>query len=335
MPSVSIIIPTNRSRDVLEPCLCSIAQQSFDLCEVEVVVVFNGGVAAPRRDATAWPFRLITEHIERAHIGAAKNVALERAAGEWVILLNDDVFLDPDFIQAHLAAHRRLGRPAMVLGRSAWRQCENDTVFDRMIQTTSMIFFYDKMKAHTWYNFRHAWNLNLSLPRRCLATLRFDERLGPFFYEDLELAYRLEQELGLRVWYAPQALLLHNHRYTLDQYLQREYAMGQVAPALWRANPACFRATYGADLDETYAEYCRRFVADEGRREGELRSRLAGVVTRRPDEIAAGVELQDELVQLLYQAHLPLKRLAFRRGVLSALEGAAAPATLETAPCPA
>ena len=335
MPSVSIIIPTNRSRHVLEPCLCSIAQQSCDLRDVEVRVVFNGVATVPHWDTTRWPFRLIVEQIERGHIGAAKNVALDRATGDIVILLNDDVFLDADFIEAHRAAHRNLDQPAMVLGRSVWRQCERETVFDRMIQNTSMIFFYDKMKPHTWYGFRHAWNLNLSLPRRYVETLRFDERLGPFFYEDLELAYRLEHEFGLRVWYAPEALLLHDHRYTLEQYLQRECAMGQVAPALWRCNPDCFRATYGADLDERYITYCRQFVANEGRREDELRSRLDRVVTRRPEELAASAAMQVELMELLYHAHLPLKRLAFRRGVLSAVESVSAEAELQTAPCSA
>jgi glycosyltransferase involved in cell wall biosynthesis len=319
VPRVSIIIPTNRSPEVFRRCLASIAWQGCDPGEIEVIVVFNGMRSPPPLDGHAWPFALVTDHIEPAHIGAAKNVALERARGEWVIFLNDDVVLDSDFVAAHLAAHRELCEPAMVLGRSVWQRYDDETIFDRMVQTTSMVFFYDQMKPHGWYGFRHAWNLNLSLARRFVETLRFDERLGPFFYEDLELAYRLEHQHGLRVWYASEALLLHDHRYTLDRYLEREFAMGQVVPGLWRCNPDCFRATYGADLDRAYIDYCRQFVRREGRHEAERRARLEQLVARRPAELTTSPGRQAELIRLLYDTHLPLKRLAFRRGLLSAV----------------
>jgi GT2 family glycosyltransferase len=334
VPTVSIIIPTNRSHDVLEPCLRSIARQRTNLADLEVIVVFNGGAPIPRWDAGQWPFRLICERIEQAHIGAAKNVALDRAQGEWLILLNDDVILEPDFVEAHLAAHRQAGQPAMVLGRSPWRWYEEETVFDRMIQTTSMIFFYDNMKAHAWDNFRHAWNLNLSLPRHPVERLRFDERLGPFFYEDLELAFRLERQLGLRVWYAPQAVLLHDHRYTLDSYLAREFAMGQAALRLWRCNPDCFRAAYRADLDATYVGFCRQYVEREGAREAELEASLRAVVERPLAELGPRGELRRDLIRVLYHAHLPLKRLAFRRGLLSAVSEVTRSEPAAAIPCP-
>jgi len=335
MPAVSVIIPTNRSREVLERCLQSIAGQDCDPREIEVIVVFNGMTVVPQWDRGAWPFCLITDHIDEPHIGAAKNVALDRARGEWLVLLNDDVLADSDFLSAHVAAHRQLGQPAMVVGRSIWRRYDDETVFDRMIQTTSMIFFYDQMQPHAWYNFRHAWNLNLSLPRRCCESVRFETALRPVYFDDLEWAFRMEREHGLRVWYEPQALLLHDHRYTLDSYLTREGHLGRMAVLLWQCNPDCFRAIYETDLDEAYLDYCREFVRHEGRREEELLTQLSRISTRPAGELAPTPDRQDELVRLLYLTHLPLKRLAFRRGVLSAVEAAATPEAAQTNLCPA
>jgi GT2 family glycosyltransferase len=321
VPLISVIIPTNRSAEVVRPCLDALARQRFELREVEVIVVHNGGTGTPPASTGTWPFELIVEQIPQANVCAAKNVGLDRARGEWVIFLNDDVRPTPDLIAAHLAAHRRAGRSAIVSGKTEWRRWDDETVFDRLVQTTSMIFFYDQMAPHAGHSYRHAWTLNLSLARRYVEELRFDEQLGAtFFYEDIELAFRLERAYGLRVWYCPDALAAHDHRHTLTDYLRREFNMGRAAPQLWRCDRDCFRATYGTDLDGAYVEYCRRFVSTEGRREDEMRQRLAALVGRKVEELGMGTDVESEIVQALYYAHLPLKRLAFRRGLLSAIE---------------
>ena len=319
MPQVSIVIPTNRSPEVLAACLRSIAEQRFDPREIEVCVVFNGTRCGPQWNAGTWPFRLVVGSIAEANIGAAKNAALERASGEWVLLINDDVRLGPDCVAAHVATQRGLHRPAMVLGLAKWQPYPDATVFDCLIQSTSMIFFYDRLKPYHWYNFRHAWNLNLSVARRYCEDVRFDEALKPVNFDDLEWAFRLEHERGLKVWYEPAALSVHDHRYTLGGYLSREAHLGRMAVVFWRCNPDCFRAVYGGDLDDGFVEYCRQYVEREGARETELRADLRAVVERPAAELASSRLLRTELLRTLYDAHLPLKRLAFRRGLLSAL----------------
>jgi len=322
VPVVSVIIPTNRPWTVIKPCLEALARQSAGQHSLEVLLVFNGASPAEPEWEEAWPFALRIGRLAAPNIGAAKNWALDRAQGTWLVLLNDDVWPEPGFISAHLDAHQRAGRPAMVLGGSPWRGYPDMTVFDRMIQTTSMVFFYDQLRPHGWYNYRHAWNLNLSLPRAALGNRRFDEALGPFFFEDIELAWRLEEESGIRVWYAPEAVAVHDHRYTFHGYFEREFALGQAAVRLWNANPACFRSTYGTNLDRAFLDYAERYVDIEGRREDELRRHLAAVAGRPIGDLSRSPEVVDEIVRALYVAHLPLKRLAFRRGLLAAVERA-------------
>lgn len=319
MTIVSVIIPTNRPPAIVEPCLAALARQDVAPNTFEVLLVCNGAAEPHDWRASHWPFRMIVENVTEANIAAAKNVALERAAGSWVVFLNDDVLPAPDFIRQHLAAHQGLDQPALVLGESAWQRYPDETVFDRMIQNTSMVFFYDQMSPHTWYGFRHAWNLNLSLRREYLVTRRFNAALGPFFFEDLELAWRLEQECGLRVWYAPEAHAIHDHRYTLGGYLERERALGAAALRLSRHAPECYRAVYGGALDDEFLEFCERFVATDGRRADEQERWLRDLVVRPADNVFPTAEIEQELVRALYLAHLPLKRVAFRRGLLDAV----------------
>ncbi len=333
MEPVSIIIPTNRSPEVLEPCLRSIAGQRCDLRDVEVIVVFNGMAAGTGGPIGKWPFRLLTASVAEANIGAAKNAALDRAHGDLILLINDDVRLEPDFVAAHAAAHQRLDAPAMVLGLARWQRYADETVFDRLIQSTSMIFFYDRMEPQRWYNFRHAWNLNLSVPRRYCESVRFDARLKPVNFDDVEWAFRLERVHGLRVWFEPAAGALHDHRYTLDGYLIREGHLGRMAALLWQCNPDCFQAIYASDLDDAFVECCREFVRREGAREAELLASFHALAERPSASLALDGELPAGLIPVLYHAHLPLKRLAFRRGLLNALSTHTPREDLHAAPC--
>lgn len=327
MPLVSIVIPTNRPTSVLEPCLRALAAQRFDLSDFEVIVVYNGPEPGPTWSPAEWPFELMVVRSAEGNVGAARNAGFARARGEWLLLLNDDVVAEPDLIAAHLAAHAQLGRPAMVLGRTDWHRYEDETVFDRMIQTTSMIFFFDQMRPEAWYDFRHAWTLNLSLPRHFCERVRFDENLKPVNFDDLEWAFRLQDDEDLRVWYTPAPRGTHYHRYTFEQYLAREQALGRMAVLLWRCNPACYQAIYGTPLDQDEVDYCQQFVTHESRREPQMREVLDAIIARRPEELSPDQAVQNDVIQALYVAHLPLKRLAFRRGLLAAVwENVARPA---------
>jgi GT2 family glycosyltransferase len=315
---VSIVIASNRPAAAQRPCLESIARQTVDLAGVEVLIGFNGTPEPPRLDGRDWPFELRTRHVAEANVGAARNRVLEIARGHWLLLLNDDIALAPDAIERHLAAHQRLDRPGMVLGSAAWRRYADETVFDRLVQTTSLIFFFDQMRAGRWYGFRHAWTLNLSVARRYVEAIGFDERIAPVNFDDLEWAWRIEQRHGLQVWYEPQAACQHDHRYTLDDYLRREALLGRMAVKLWRANPACFRAIFGRSLDDELLRDFTFFVQDVGPRETAMRASLERLTARPARELAATPELERAVLATAFEAQRPLKRLVFRRAVLEA-----------------
>ncbi len=93
--------------------------------------------------------------------------------------------------------------------------------------------------------------------------------------------------------------------------------MGAAAARLWTANPACFQAIYRTALDAAYLDYCRQYVATEGRRAEELRTWLATTLAR-PATACQSAEFGEELVRAAYFAHIPLKRLAFRQALIDA-----------------
>jgi len=317
-PVISVIIPTSRATPTLTRCLSALAVQQFDLRQVEVCVATNGGAKTALRP-DQWPFRLRQVHLEAASAAGARNRGLSCTTGELVLFLNDDVEPSPTCLAAHERAHRALERPGMVLGSAAWAAAADETLLDRLVADTSLIMFYDQMRPHAWYGFRHAWTLNLSVAREYCERERFDERISPVNFEDVEWAHRLERRCGLRVWHAPEAACVHHHRYTLEGCLARERQVGGMAVKLWQCNPECFRAIFGADLDDEYAAFCRHAVRTEEPRAAELMpllQRYAETPAAALAEAPGGAVL---FMKLVYHALQPMRRLRFRQGLLGAL----------------
>ena len=281
MSRISVIIPTNRPPDTVAPCLQALAPPGHRPAPPGSLPHLQRPARRPRlpRRGLAVPLD------RRLHSGRSHRRRQERrpsparrATGS---SSSTTMFSPPPgCVSAHLAAHAQVGQPALVLGAAEWRRHPDDTLFDHMIRDTSLVFFYDRMRPHAWYNYRHAWNLNLSVRRTCLDSMAFDERLGPFFFEDLELAWRLERQQNVRVWYAPEAQVLHDHRYTFETYLEREFALGRAAVRLWQCNPACFRDTYRLVLDQRYLDYCRQYLTLDCSRALESQARLTHILDR-------------------------------------------------------
>jgi GT2 family glycosyltransferase len=336
---VSVIIPTFGRAAKLAGCLAHLARQDFDPARFEVLVGLDGGsegeTEAAREAARASEMKHVdVRWFEHAGPGVTRNRIVERARGELLLLLNDDVLPEPDLIRRHVEAHRERG-VAMILGAAPWVVHEDDTVFDRLVRETSMIFFYDRMEAalasgsagaeHDW-GFRHAWTLNLSLPRAVFARVNgFNPRLRHAMFEDLEFAFRAARSAtpGVPVLYRPTAIARHDHRIGVRDYLARERKLGVAAWELAGASPECAHAVFGRDIRSTAeVEQCRTFVEQERSRADEMRGVMAGWEQTPSGEIA-GANAQ-ETIKCMYESHLILKRWTWRTGLLEAAGESAA-----------
>ena len=123
-PFVSVVIPTfNREAD-LGRCLEGWERQQPADLPFEVVVVDDGssdGTAARLRGWGGRRFSLRSAHQANAGPAAARNRALELAAGELVLFTGDDIEPTPTLLAEHCQGHRERGDPAAaVLGLIRW-----------------------------------------------------------------------------------------------------------------------------------------------------------------------------------------------------------------------
>ena len=102
-PLISVVIPTYRRPNSLKAILTSLKTQSYK--NFEVIVVDQN----PRKSAVRMPKlrqRVSTVALAKPNRSLAKNCGMARANGDLILFCDDDIVPGPDFLQAHVTAHR-------------------------------------------------------------------------------------------------------------------------------------------------------------------------------------------------------------------------------------
>jgi GT2 family glycosyltransferase len=334
-PDLSVLIPTFGRPRKAATCVAALARQTLDRHLYEVLIGVDGPdpdteVAVAEAWADAPPEGLRVVAGERAGTGPTRNRLLEVCRGATLLVLNDDIRPEPDFLAVHLREQRRAadaGRPAVIAGHSPWippGEEAGDTLFDRLVRETSMVFFYDRMtddEPQRDWGFRHAWGLNVSMPTEAAVGVGgWAPVLYEYGHDDLELAWRLRRHRNLPVLFRPEARAPHDHRLSPRGYLAREFLLGRSAWAYAKRNPDFGRDLFGRDI--TSAEelaYSRAYVERERAAAARAYESFVGLA----DLPASAVDGPDAgaLVNLVYEQHLPLKRWMWRGGQLAVAEG--------------
>lgn len=104
MISISIIIPTYKPGDYLWKCLDSLRNQTLSRVDFEIILVLNG---------CDEPWRGYIEHYIKDHkfinyqflhtitpgVSNARNIALDKAIGEYITFIDDDDFVSPTYLE--------------------------------------------------------------------------------------------------------------------------------------------------------------------------------------------------------------------------------------------
>ena len=103
---VSVIIPVYNAIDYIERCLDSILAQSYP--NVEAVCIddgsFDGSAAILDYYSEKHPERIRVEHQQNAGAAAARNAGIALARGEYLTFVDNDDWLDCDYIERLIGA---------------------------------------------------------------------------------------------------------------------------------------------------------------------------------------------------------------------------------------
>ena len=273
-PRVTVVVPTCGDAASTERTVASILATGYE--PIEVVIVENRPPQPATRQLAlerfdGQPVRYVEE--PRRGASSARNAGLGVASGEIVAFADDDVVVDPAWIDLAVAAFARIDGAACVTGRIRplaldtvpQKFFDELTVFDKGSQERVFLLPGSRVAEPLFpYAAGHVGSGGNMFIRRDIATALggFDPLLGPgtptVGGEDLDLFVRLANS-RLPIVYDPAVLVWHDHPRDLaglrlhalnygiglTAMLAKQFARGPGRLRLLQAIPAGIR--YGLD----------------------------------------------------------------------------------------
>lgn len=222
MGTVSAIIPTWNRAVLVEYILTNLAEQTRP--PDEVIIVDNGSrdetlAVANRLGARAVAFP------ENRGFAAAVNAGIEHSTGEWILILNNDVRLERDWIERLLASAQQESA-AFAVGKLL--QQDNQETLDGSWDLVSRAAYawrcgWGRRDGGVWNTrrkIRLAPMTAVLFHRRVFDTLGLLETRFESYYEDVDFGVRCALA-GFEGIYEPEAVALHSGKVTLGKNAAR------------------------------------------------------------------------------------------------------------------
>jgi GT2 family glycosyltransferase len=285
-PLVTVVVVTHRSAETVRRCLDAAASALASSEEPgELLVVLDAASDQVRAQVAASSARVFETPHNVGFAGSAM-VGVGAARGEWILLLNDDVFLEPDAVARMLQA----GASARDIGAVAPQirfQRSPNLINSAGLAVDALGAASERLvgaSVTTSDQPQEVFGASGAAALYRLEMLRdvggFDERFFAY-YEDADLAWRARMR-GWRCVYEPAAIAYHVHSATFGHNSSRKHylvgrnrvrmlAKNATGAHLLRFGPAIF----------VYELAYVVFVAFASRTLAPLRGRLRGLLEWR------------------------------------------------------
>lgn len=236
----SFIIPVYNRPDEVDELLASMTRQK--LKDFEVIIVEDGSSKTAKEVCDGYAGKLDIHYYykENSGPGQSRNYGVERAKGEFVIILDSDVVLPDDYL---LAVDEELRREEADAFGGPDKAHPSFTPTQKAISYSMTAFFTTggirggKKKLDKFY------------PRSFNMGVRKDvyERLGGFskmrFGEDIDFSIRIFKE-GLRCRLFPEAWVWHKRRTDFRKFFRQVYNSGIARINLYKKYPESLKLVH-------------------------------------------------------------------------------------------
>lgn len=238
-PFASVCIVSAHRHDLLGRCLDSLCEQK----EPPPFELLVGADEDRTVDRVVLPCFGSAEVIHLSHPTRAglRNLLLQHAKGDWLLFLDDDVELEPDYLRTmyELAAADPqlavLGGPNVAPRRSSPFQVVQDAVLSSILGSGPVRRRYGRHSARA-ANEREFTLCTLAVRRECMVD--FDEQL--VCAEENELLERLREQ-GVHMSYQPSLLSYHERRPTWRSFAAQMHVYGHGRGQLIARRPSSLR----------------------------------------------------------------------------------------------
>jgi len=226
--TLSIIIVSYNTKDLTLQCLSSIHKTTLDKKDFEVIVVDNasadGSAAAIKK---AFSEVIVVSNTKNIGFSAGNNVAIRRAKGRYILLLNSDTEVKPETFQTMLAfmeKHPHIGVSTcrLVLANGFLDKASHRGFPTPWASFTYMIGLEKLFPKTRLFGQYHLGYKDMTVPHEIdcpsgaffLVCREVIDQVGLldedyFMYgEDIDWAYRIKEK-GWEIWFNPYTSILH------------------------------------------------------------------------------------------------------------------------------
>lgn len=226
LPLLSVVIPTMNKVDLLRQTLPAVlTQDPGPGRNFEVVVVDDGSTddtASYLQSLAAEPLlRPVTPGVNVGR-ARARNYGVAQARGQWVLFLDDDIVAPEGLLRAHLD---------LLESHPGWGTI-GYAVTDPILIDAPHFHYMDsrgvaRLAAGSAPG-RYFVTQNAAVPRAAFQKVGgFDEGFAGYGFEDMEVAFRLEDQAGVRFLALTQPVPVHVHHHTSRQYFDKKRECGR------------------------------------------------------------------------------------------------------------
>lgn len=226
-PKVSVIVVTYNNLEFTRACLASLDEHT-NYENLEIIVVDNasadGSPAFLENWASVRPNRKLILNEDNRGFAAANNQGLSVAAGDFLVMLNNDTYVTPGWIRTlirHLKHDKSIGLIGPVtnnIGNEAKIDIRYADMPEMLVKSAS----YTRRHIGQTYPLRTAAFFCVMIPRTTFDTVGLlDEAFGRGFFEDDDYCRRIEQQ-GKRVVCAEDVFIHHHLSASFNKLKQQD-----------------------------------------------------------------------------------------------------------------
>ncbi len=233
---LSIIIPTKDRPAILEKTIDR-AIQAIGHLQAEIIVVNDSKTSQPDTSKFA-AYGLQVINNLKSGVASARNFGASKAKGDWLLFLDDDIWISRDSIDQTLAQHavytRACFNPDWVYPQELHSMLAERS-FGRFLIRYNLVSFkgwyaHDRWKDHAIFESPMVASFHLSISRSdFLESGGYDEIFPHAGFEDYDFPVRL-RKMGMKLLINTQNSVYHNEadRQDLKSWLQRQIRGGHT-----------------------------------------------------------------------------------------------------------
>lgn len=245
----SVIILSHGALGVTRRCLAALRSARDERHPTELLVVDNGSQDGSREFLAAQPDVQLIANDRNAGAPHARNQAIARARGSWIVFLDNDAIVTPGWL-AKLLYHAAIDPLAACVGPTSDRAAHSQAIaYEGSSEPGELARFADAVarEKHRQFKFASLLSSFCLLVRRSVvdAIGGFDERFTPWGFEDDDYTLRA-------------ALLGFHNRIALDVFVRHEAYAGPKLDAherLLDRNWERFRAKWALPAGAARGDY--------------------------------------------------------------------------------